>query len=481
MARNRTSSANREAAGDNRTEMLLRYGMLLAALVFGGSSRNDAVNQPLLQLISVGVIAAAAVMQPGIMARSPRLAWVPVAALAALMAVQLIPLPPFVWQALPGRALVADIDAAAGIAMWRPISLYPDGTLSALLGMIVPAAALFAFARPHEEEHLRLTALLLAIILAGAVIGALQMASGSGPLYFYRLTNEGLPVGFFANRNHHAVLLSLVPPLVATVALHLREQRSDMTGMAVGAAVMIAGAGIVTLLTASRLGIGLYLMSLFGAALLFLMMKPRGSRVKDRFSRLHIGWIGGGIAAALVAGIVVLFSTDSVVFAGLARIADTDLMQEGRWTLLPYVIDTAQSYFPFGGGFGSFDRLYRIHEPFDTLTLAYLNHAHNDLAEIAVEGGLAALALFAGTLIAYFAATFALWRSGRAKFSRSLAMGRLGSIFVPLLMLGGITDYPLRTPALAFILVLALLWIGWATLAARNDSGSGDPAGRASA
>ena len=45
-------------------------------------------------------------------------------ALAALMAIQLIPLPPGIWTALPGRERYLEAAAAIGIPQpWRPISL----------------------------------------------------------------------------------------------------------------------------------------------------------------------------------------------------------------------------------------------------------------------------------------------------------------------------------------------------------------------
>ena len=50
-------------------------------------------------------------------------------------------------------------------------------------------------------------------------------------------------------------------------------------------------------------------------------------------------------------------------------------------------------YAPFGGGFGSFEAAYKIVEPVNLLSLQYLNHAHNDYLELAIEAGLPGLAL----------------------------------------------------------------------------------------
>ena len=48
------------------------------------------------------------------------------------------------------------------------------------------------------------------------VLGLWQMLEGpDSPLYFYTLSNRGLAVGWFANRNHLASFLASCVPMVA--------------------------------------------------------------------------------------------------------------------------------------------------------------------------------------------------------------------------------------------------------------------------
>ena len=55
------------------------------------------------------------------------------AAILILPLLQLVPLPPSVWQALPGRELPAQIDASLGLNIWRPLTLDIEGTVRAVL------------------------------------------------------------------------------------------------------------------------------------------------------------------------------------------------------------------------------------------------------------------------------------------------------------------------------------------------------------
>src|SRR3546814_9365868 len=53
----------------------------------------------------------------------------------------------------------------------------------------------------------------------------------------------------------------------------------------------------------------------------------------------------------------------------------------------PTVSDMIQTYWMLGSGFGSFPGVYKIYEPDALLRPSYLNHAHNDWAELLITGG----------------------------------------------------------------------------------------------
>ena len=93
--------------------------------------------------------------------------------------VQLIPLPPGMWHALPGREEIIAIDRQLGLEdLWRPISLAPSLTWNSLLGMTVPFAALLMAARLPVEAYPRVLYALVAIAGVGVLIGFFQIAGG---------------------------------------------------------------------------------------------------------------------------------------------------------------------------------------------------------------------------------------------------------------------------------------------------------------
>jgi O-antigen ligase len=132
---------------------------------------------------------------------------------------------------------------------------------------------------------------------------------------------------------------------------------------------------------------------------------------------------------------------------------------ELRLQVFPVLLRMARDMFPFGSGFGTFDPVYRIYEPYGMLSPRYLNQAHNDLLELAITGGLPALLLLL-IFMAWWA--FASVRAFRAwnRPSRTSAFARLGSAMVLLLCAWSLVDYPLRVPILAAVLAIACGWLG---------------------
>ncbi len=68
------------------------------------------------------------------------------------------------------------------------------------------------------------------------------------------------------------------------------------------------------------------------------------------------------------------------------RLIDDDLMAEQRVAYFPLLLELSRTYLPFGSGYGTFDPVYRSFEPDWAITTKYLNHAHNDLLELADDG-----------------------------------------------------------------------------------------------
>src|SRR5687767_9487442 len=125
----------------------LRFGVmplfLILCLVLGGSSRGHWANMA-LQLLAIAIIAwAALTRRPAQWSRSGTMLAVLVGLTLVLIAIQLVPLPPAIWTALPGGGFIANGYALLGQPLpWLPVSLAPYQTMASALWLLPPIAVL---------------------------------------------------------------------------------------------------------------------------------------------------------------------------------------------------------------------------------------------------------------------------------------------------------------------------------------------------
>jgi O-antigen ligase len=382
-------------------------------------------------------------------------------AMLALLVIQLIPMPPSLWGQLPGRDLVTEIDRGVGLGqVWRPLSLTPDATRNAFFAALVPLAVLVLGVQLKTDELFRLLPVILILGGISAVLGLMQtLADPDSPLYFYSITNNGAAVGLFANRNHQAVLLAMLLPMLAVLASG--QWRSTNAGWALRLVALSAALCLLPLLlvTGSRLGF------VCGTiALLSLPALLAGSAEKSALATVnedgfrHRALRTWPRAAPVALGIALIVLT-IWLGRGLAwdRLLATDSNGDSRTEILPALFAMIAGYFPVGSGMGSFDKVFQVHEPDALLSPTYMNHAHNDWLEMLLTGGIAAALLMSIALAAFFI------QARRAFFSRGPVMReryftRLGLVLVLLAAVASISDYPLRVPSLASLFVVAALW-----------------------
>lgn len=368
----------------------------------------------------------------------------------ALMAVQLIPLPPIIWSALPGHEFYQDALESVGLAdRWRPLSMSPDLTLNSLLGLLPVLAASLLFAPLDDAGRRLMLDGVLVCLLISALLAALQLVSGA--FYPYPHNNEGTGVGFFANRNHQALFLALGIVLILGRWRLVERRHSKPIAITIVLAA-IAIVFMVLIITGSRAG-------LVGGLIAFLI----GGLVLARgvFAG-QIGWKRFAIptaALAVVAGVfaVGVASTRQVAIQRLLETSSTISTTELRTANLPALVETIRTFLPLGAGFGTFDAVFRRFESDALLRPTYFNHAHSEPIEMLIEGGIPA-----GILLAV--ALFLLTRRSLVLFAKSsraplIIRSQIGVIGLILLLLGSLVDYPMRTP---FLAVLAMLLATWA-------------------
>ncbi|MCJ8158854.1 O-antigen ligase [Sphingomonas sp. LaA6.9] len=427
---------------------LLLVVLLGLVLIAGGASRADVAGQVIVRSAAwtALIVAILAGSRPSFGQSRPVLIFLFAACALALL--QLVPLPPAVWQALPGRAALSEAAAASGQPQpWRPWSIVPGATVNAAASLIVPFVVLVLVASLTEREKLWLPGFVLGLIAATTLVGLLQF---SGVGFNNLLVNDtpGQVSGTFANRNHFALFLA-IGCMLAPVWAFLEGRQPHWRGpVAFGLVLLFT---LTILASGSRAGMVLGLLAL----VLGLIMVRRGIRRSiGRSPRWVFPALIAGIVGAVAIFVLISIAADRAV--SIDRVLELDAGQDLRRRALPTILEMIRLYFPAGSGLGGFDQVFRMHEPFDLLSLLYLNHAHNDLLEIVLDTGLPGVLLLAAVLLWWAWASVRAWRAGSGA---SHALPKLGSAMLLLVMIASILDYPARTPMIMAMIILAGIWL----------------------
>lgn len=414
---------------------------LFLCVVLGGSAQGVR-GIMVLQLLAVVLIGYSLLRPAAPLPRAARTLFILVGLLIILAAVQLVPLPPGIWTMLPGRELLVRGFELLDLPLTvMPISVAPHATMATALTLLPPIAVLAAMLRAQAFRPSWLVASILAATFAAVLLGALQVgssASASSPWYLYRRTNHGAAVGFFANSNHMASLLVLAIPLLFALVRAVLDRAQE--SRAASAAMVFGGAGMIVLLFGIILN-GSMAALLLGPPVLALsatMLMSRAARFKVPLALLAL--------VLAIAGIAVMMSPLQSRF-----VAEGTTSVSSRQEMWSSTTAAIRAHFPVGSGLGSFPELHRHYEDPATVDRTFVNHAHNDYLEVALETGLAGILLVLAFLGWWASRTAAIWRS---KLSDRYA--RAASIASASLLVHSIVDYPLRTVALSAILAACL-------------------------
>jgi O-antigen ligase len=438
--RGRAGAIIRSAAG-------IGLGVFLVLLmVLGGASREGWYAHGALQVLGALLIAAALAL-PHL--NAPTASGWTLLALAGLLVLlvllQLAPLPAEVWTSLPGRERAVEGFAIVGMdPPSLPISLAPEETVFHALGLLPPLAALvLALRAPWRSLTGAVRWTLVLAAAASVALGVAQVASGvNSALYVYEFTAPGSAVGFMANPNHLATLLLMSLPFVAALHSHL-VVRSSMGERDLGLTVVVSLLGAVIVLGVLMVGsVAGYV--LLGPVIALSLLITRSAVGRRLTAPVVLG-------VSLVAGGLGYLVATSPILPGIGIINWQDTGTLSRPDSWARTLDAARDVFPFGSGFGSFERVIPAYEDPSAVTAKFLNHAHNDYLEVLMELGLPGSVLVGMALIWWGWRTFVIWRKEDPDESR---LRRAAAIAVLVVILHSLVDYPLRTPAVA----------GWAAL-----------------
>lgn len=424
--------------------LVLLTGLLIVLWLAGGSSRADALGQAVVRGTAwLALIAAILLARPP----SFREVWPALLLLIAALAlvlVQLVPLPPAVWLGLPGRAPLAQAATAIGEAQpWRPLAIVPDAAWNAASSLVVPFAVLILMAGLQPRDRSWLLGIVLGLVAASALLALLQF-SGAATANPFINDRAGMVSGSLANRNHFA-LFTAVGCLLVPAWAFLDGRAPHWRGpVAISLTLLFA---LVILASGSRAGIFIGVLALIFGGLLARHGLRRAARRAPRWALA----VGVGLLLVATASFV-LISVAAGRAPSIERAFAADTGDDMRLRALPTLLTMARTYFPAGGGFGGFDPLFRMHEPFGLLKQTYFNHAHNDLLEVIIEGGLAALLLLLAALAWWIRASVRAW-------GRDAPLAQLGSAIILLVLVASAFDYPVRTPIIMAVLAIAAAWL----------------------
>ena len=428
--------------------------MVLAALfLMGGSSRSDVQSLAILTPVTA-LCCGVALLTCGQEHLRDKKFWLGgFALLFLLVAFYLVPFPAELRaMSQGGDSLAAVRDKANLPNMSSALSITPTATWQSFFSLFAPFAV-FLFAMQLTRDELILT--LPIVIFIGAIsgiIGVLQLAgSTEGSLYLYRITNNGSAVGLFANRNHAAVLLACLFPILAVFAKKSRGTGSGGRNMpklfAMSVAILLVP---LILVTGSRVGLLTSIIGMIGGALLYGSQLSTNNLQKKDPARTYI--LAASVMLCLVFATIYFARAEAI--DRLFSDASTAISRAEFWTAS---LNLFWKYFPFGFGPGSFVPVFQSEEPFVLLSQSYLNRLHNDWLETGLIFGVPGILLMISAVVYYARRSFLLWFRMDGRRS-AVVLGRMASVIIAILGIASMSDYPLRTPAMMGLAALVLLW-----------------------
>jgi hypothetical protein len=429
--------------------------------LMGGSSRSDVQSLMVLTPLMILSCGAALLTVKSYHWREHKGLAAFFSVVCLFVALYLLPLsaaPADFFSAEVGRG---PMPAIANLPVTQQILSPSAAAWQSLFSLSAPTAVLL-WAMQLNRNELSLTVTLLIFVgTVSGIIGVLQLAaSASGPLYFYSITNNGSAVGLFANRNHAAVLLACLFPMLAALATQGRttNSRDRNTSNLIAVALSVSLIPLI-LVTGSRSGMLAAIIGLFGGMLLYISRAPsrRGSAATMS-------------AVLIVVAVLVLCLVSATLYYSRAeaieRLFGEATLTNGRSDFWKSSLPLFWRYFPLGFGPGLFVPVFQEIEPTTRLGGVYLNRLHNDWLETALTFGVPGVVLMLAATIYYFHRTFILWM-GMDGARSAVALGRMASVIMAILAIASVSDYPLRTPAMAGFAALVLVWFTHARREAR--------------
>lgn len=357
---------------------------LFLALVLGGGGIRHGLTNLVVQAGALAIL----LLWPGkiraFLTHAPKGLIVLVAASVLLPLLQLVPLPPGLWQGLPGREMATESRFLVGAGGdWFPLTLDRGRTIVAALALFGPLAVIASYDYRSEKAAKAALAVLVAMAFLQVCFGVVQLAAGGDTLTFYETNREGRFYGFFIG--HIASGLFMVVGLCALIG-HYEMSRKTLirTLLYLGFGLLLV---VGVILTNSRSAVALLLLPAAWAGFIALRHS------KTLAPKLRGFALGGALVALL--GTVALFATNDRLAGTWDRYQD---LEDSRPDIWEDTLVGIERYWPVGSGMGTFDEVFQVEESLEALVAKKAARAHNEYLEILLEAGIYG----AGLVLAWF-------------------------------------------------------------------------------
>ena len=371
---------------------------------------------------------------------------IPVIGLIVIASVQLLP--------------IAGADPSVpplAVSAARTLTVEPYATrfflIQAFVYLIFFSAALVYV--PGGRRLKRIATTIVVFGTALAFFGILQRLSMPDSIYGLRETPQAIPFGPYVNQHHFAALMLMTSGIALGLLLGSGTGRERKIFVALAAGIM----GMAIVFTGSRGGLMSYVFVVtFTAAASFVRKRSSARDEDEQIDRRNRNILVAGAAAGLVVlilGSVLFLGGQDALLRGVGLQYSEGDITSGRLHFWQVALKIFQENPVLGSGLNSFGVAF---SQIDTWNGRFrVENAHNDYVQMLADGGILGFACVA-------AFVFLLVRKGIRSIAsqtdgmrRSIITGAMAGCVG--ILVHSFLDFPLRTPANAFLFLLLVVMI----------------------
>ncbi len=362
--------------------------------------------------------------------------------LAGLIAIGFVQLLPFFSSGLPTE-LLADQSR-------QPLSMDPYATRFFLVRLIV-YLVFFAAALTYLNTERRLKKVTIGLVLFGALVsffGILQWLAKPEAIYGLRETPNAVPFGPFVNQHHFAAFTEMGFGLALGLLAGKGIKRDKMLLVGVGALMLIVAA----LLTSSRGGFISYAGILSFVLIVRYWSRSKGGEKDASEPPKKLILVIAPVLAAVVVilGVVVFVGGDTSLMRG-AGLADAPAdVSNGRIHFWTTALKIFAEHPILGAGYDAFGVAFTRLDTWNGIFR--IEQAHNDYLQTLADAGIVGFVCVAAFIFLLFKKGLKVIANTSDGFRSSVAIGALAGCVG--ILIHSFFDFPLRTPANAFIFLL---------------------------